>query len=207
MSTFKFDEKSSLDIPQLDKLKNKKVLSYIGRYKTLGDEKGIEDIIKSIPYLNDKEICFAFIGGPMSCVNDYLNLSDSLKINRERLIFIDRQPILHLKFYMRHSKALLMPFPFTQHYAYYMSPLKMFEYMTSKVPIIASNLPSILEVLKDKENAILCEADNPNDLADKIQYVMENDCTEIAKKALEDVSEFTWERRATKIHKFITSKN
>jgi len=206
MSTFKFEEKSAFNPPEFDKFKNKKVITYIGSYKTLGAEKGIADIIKSIPFLNDQEICFAFIGGPMKYVNEYLNLSESLKINRERLIFIDRQPIANLKFYMRQSKALLMPFPNTQHYAYYMSPLKMFEYMTSKVPIIASKLPSILEVLKDKENAIICEPDNPNDIADKIQYVIENDCSKIAKKALEDVAEFTWEKRANKVQKFITSE-
>jgi glycosyltransferase involved in cell wall biosynthesis len=204
MSTFRYDEENSQIIDQLEIFKNKKVLTYIGSFKTLGNEKGIEDIIKAIPYLKDKKVSFAFIGGPMGLVNGYLNLAKSLNIALERLIFIDRQPIAYMKFYMKQSKALLMPFPFTQHYAYYMSPLKMFEYMTSKVPIIASNLPSILEVLRDRENAIICEPDNPKDIAQKIEYILENDCTQIANRAFDDVTEFTWEKRAEKIHKFMT---
>ena len=141
----------------------------------------------------------------MDCVPQYLKLSESLNIEKERLIFIDRQPISDLKFYMQKSKALLMPFPYTDHYAYYMSPLKMFEYMTSGVPIIASSLPSIREVLIDMDNAILCEPDNPLDLANKVQYVLDNDCTLIAKKALVDVQEYTWEKRAQNIKGFIQS--
>ena len=42
----------------------------------------------------------------------------------------------------------------------YTSPIKMFEYMASKRPIVASSLPSIKEILSDQDNAILF---NPND--------------------------------------------
>jgi hypothetical protein len=39
--------------------------------------------------------------------------------------------------------------------ARWMSPMKMFEYMASGVPIIASDLPALREILKDGHNAIL----------------------------------------------------
>ena len=205
LSTFLIDDNSSFSTLELEKFSNKAVFSYIGSFLTMGEEKGIEDIIKSIPYIDNPDVCFAFIGGPMDCVSQYLKLSESLEIEKERLIFIDRQPISDLKFYMQKSKALLMPFPYTHHYAYYMSPLKMFEYMTSGVPIIASSLPSIMEVLIDMDNAILCEPDNPLDLANKVQYVLDNDCTLIAKKALADVQEYTWDKRANNIARFMSS--
>jgi len=39
--------------------------------------------------------------------------------------------------------------------SHYTSPLKLFEYMASRRPIVASDLPSLREVLRDGENAIL----------------------------------------------------
>ena len=49
-----------------------------------------------------------------------------------------------------------------------MSPLKIFEYMKSKRPIVASNLPVLREVLTHNTNALLCE---PTDLAGWIEAV------------------------------------
>ena len=38
----------------------------------------------------------------------------------------------------------------------WMSPLKLFEYMQAKKPIITSDLPAINEILTNDEDAILC---------------------------------------------------
>jgi glycosyltransferase involved in cell wall biosynthesis len=42
----------------------------------------------------------------------------------------------------------------------WMSPMKMFEYMAVGVPIIASKLPVLEEVLKDRDNCLMAEPDN-----------------------------------------------
>ena len=42
----------------------------------------------------------------------------------------------------------------------WMSPLKLFEYMSSKKPIISSDLKSIKEILTHNHDAILCDPDN-----------------------------------------------
>ena len=97
-----------------------------------------------------------------------------------------------------------MPFPYNQHYAYYMSPLKMFEYMAAKRPIIASDLPSVCEVL-NKENAILVKPDNPESLAQGIKKILED--KELANKmsyqAFSDVENYTWHKRVENILNFI----
>ena len=71
--------------------------------------------------------------------------------------------------------------------------------MATGKPIIASRIPSLQEVLKDKQNAILFHPDDPEDLAKKIIWVLNNDCTHIVKQASLDVSEYTWEKRSIKI--------
>ena len=45
----------------------------------------------------------------------------------------------------------------------WMSPMKMFEYMASEVPIIASRLPALQEVLRDGHNSLLATPHDPED--------------------------------------------
>lgn len=107
-------------------------------------------------------------------------------------------PILHC------ADVLLLPHPKGE---YSQSPMKLFEYMASGVPIVASRLPSISEVLNNN-NAILIEAENANALASGIQKVV-NDKSfsdKISKQAYQDVRSYTWEERGRKIATFIISR-
>ena len=86
----------------------------------------------------------------------------------------------------------------------YTSPLKLFEYMASKRPIIASDLPSIREIL-NTENAILVKPGSAKALANAIKFALENPdfCAKISKQAYKDVQKYTWEKRAKRILEFI----
>ncbi|MDD4761547.1 MAG: glycosyltransferase family 4 protein [Candidatus Pacebacteria bacterium] len=86
----------------------------------------------------------------------------------------------------------------------YTSPLKMFEYMASGRPIVASDLPSIREVLNEN-NAVLVEPDKEESLILGIKKVLENEemVLNIARRALDDVKKYDWKRRAENILEFI----
>ncbi|CAN5165608.1 N/A [soil metagenome] len=79
----------------------------------------------------------------------------------------------------------------------YTSPMKLFEYMASGRPIIASNLPSIREILNES-NAYFFESDNPEDLARVIKHVLKdmNTAEQKAKIALQVVQNYSWDKRA-----------
>ena len=55
----------------------------------------------------------------------------------------------------------------------YTSPLKLFEYMASHRPIISSDLPSLREILTEKE-ALFFKPDSPGDLAKVLSENMDN---------------------------------
>ena len=87
----------------------------------------------------------------------------------------------------------------------YTSPLKVFAHMTSGIPIIASDLPSLREVLHD-QNALLVPSDNSEALAKAItQTLTESDRAQArARQASLDVRVYTWDARAKAILDFIT---
>ncbi len=107
--------------------------------------------------------------------------------------------------YLRSADVLLLPnVPISAESIRYTSPIKMFEYMASGVPIVASALPSIREVLNE-ENALLVEAGNAKALAGGVKRILAD--TELARRISErarrDVSDFTWRSRAEEIRAFL----
>ncbi len=85
------------------------------------------------------------------------------------------------------------------------SPLKLFEYMAAGRPIVASDLPSLREVLRHGENGWLAPPDDPSSLAQGIQHVLAEPAlaATLAGQAQRDVQDFTWERRAGRILEFV----
>ena len=85
----------------------------------------------------------------------------------------------------------------------YTSPLKLFEAMAAKRPIIASNLLSIREIL-DEKSAILIEPDNAGALQDSILRLADDPIlqTTLANNAYQKVQGYSWQARA----KFILSQ-
>lgn len=106
--------------------------------------------------------------------------------------------------------VLLMPYSnkvevYGEELTNWMSPLKMFEYMASGRVILSSNLPVIREILTDRWNAYLVEPDNVQAWLETVHEV-ETDrekAKEIAKHALCDVKQYTWDERAKRVSELL----
>ena len=84
------------------------------------------------------------------------------------------------------------------------SPLKIFEYMATNIPLIASNIGSVSEILNNK-NSILFDPENESTIIQAIDYFFQEKENIIKKAsiALEDVRDnYTWNKRAEKIINF-----
>jgi len=191
------DARNNLGLPE-----DKYIIVYTGKFKTMGMDKGISDILKSLQFLSSN-IVFLAVGGSLDDINFYKKEAEELQV-LARVIFVEHVSQSELAIYQKGADILLMPFPYNKHYAYYMSPLKMFEYMSGKRPIIASNLPAIREVLNE-ENSFLCQPNNPKDLSDKVTFVFNNKrlVENVIDRAYQIVKSNTWKKRTEEILFFI----
>lgn len=188
---------------------NKKIFLYIGKFHTLGNEKGIPEIIKSVKYLDlNEEYKIYIVGGPLDRVKNYKQIIRNYKIDDDKFVFLGRQEVKTIPIWLKAADILLMPHPKTIFYQKYVSPLKLFEYMCSNNPIIASDLDSIREILIHENNSYLVHPGSSKSIARAIKLLLkdENLSTKIAKKAFIDVDNFSWIKRGERIIKFISER-
>lgn len=181
---------------------DKKIIGYCGRFRTMDTEKGITEVLEALKILDDN-ILFVAMGGKPKHVEYYREQAKLLGVSgKTKIVGNYTQDIVAL--YQKAADILLMPFPNIHHYRYYMSPMKMFEYMASKRPIIATDLPSVREILNEN-NAFLVEPGNTKSLAEVIGRALENksESNQIAERAFLDVQNYTWEKRVEKIINFM----
>ena len=187
------------------------IIGYIGRFQTLGREKGIPQLIESMVHLrsiNGKVPLLLCVGGPMNVVQDYLDRADLAGIPRRMLRFVDRVPNSEVPQVMKACDVCTIPWTWTEFSAYYTSPLKLFEYMAAGVPIVASDLPSLKEILRHGENAWLVQPGDPSALAEGIRTVLTDRkrAERLAESARRDVRIHTWKARASHILELIQAR-
>ncbi|MCC7357362.1 glycosyltransferase [Candidatus Uhrbacteria bacterium] len=85
------------------------------------------------------------------------------------------------------------------------SPSKMFDYLAMKKPIIAASTPPVNEILHHEDNALLINADQPQQWIEAIRRLIDHPelAKSISEKAEKDAHSYTWEIRGRKIFDFI----
>jgi glycosyltransferase involved in cell wall biosynthesis len=89
--------------------------------------------------------------------------------------------------------------------AKYTSPLKLFEYLASGTPVVASDVPAVREVVESGHSALLVEPDDPGALAAGLQRVVSDEKLRetITLGALEIARQYSWNSRAALIKGFL----
>jgi len=179
---------------------NKYLVFYIGSFHRW---KGIYTFLESEKYLDKKlkkKILYVVVGGKSKQeIENFKNLY-------KNIFFVGYVEHNKIPIYLKAADILVLPNSAKEKSAnfkiakYYTSPLKLFEYMCARRPIIASNLPSIREILNEN-NSVLVEPDNPKILAKGIEEIIKNKNLrkKIVKQGFIDVKQFSWDRRASKI--------
>jgi len=179
------DEFNTLEKPDFTIPDGEKIVMYIGH---LYGWKGTDTLLAAAQYINGKVV---IIGGAEHEVK---------KLQKEypHVMFKGYIPYTELPKNQKVADVLVIPNSGKSDISrLYTSPLKVFAHMTSGVPIVASDLPSLREILNDS-NSFFAEADSPKSFAEKINYVLSHHGEAVAKaqKAIQDVQQYSWHNRA-----------
>ena len=167
---------------------------YIGQ---LYPWKGVDTLVRAMPRLASRRL--VIVGGlPYESDRTRLeSLSRDLGV-ADRVTFTGFVPPAQVREHLSRAAVAVLPLPDNPMARRFTSPLKLFEYMAAGVPIVASDLPSLREVLRDGENALLVAPGDPEALARGIDRLLSDRAlsARLADQARKDVAAYTWPRRA-----------
>ncbi len=186
----------------------------VGYVGSLLKGKGMEIIIPLSKICGDAE--FHIVGGNKS---DIRKLKAQLDKGQDNVIFYGFVPPTQTPGYIEQFDILIAPYgrgvfveneKNSNNIAQWMSPLKIFEYMSSAKPIITSDLPVLKEILVHGENCLLCDPDRLQTWKDAISELSSDPvlAARIGERAQSDfVQRHTWQERAGKILKSIVPQH
>lgn len=175
------------------------IVGYVGRLQTMAMDKGVGLLIDALAQLPGA--CLGLVGGPEAQAEAYRARWAALGLDPAGFLYAgqvapDRVPLLLAAF-----DVCVMPLPWTEHFAYYASAIKLFEYMASGRALVASDLPSTREVVADGETALLFPPGDAAALAAALQHLQRDPALRerLAAAAARRVADYTWDARARRI--------
>lgn len=192
----KDEYRASLGLPA-----NSFLVGYVGGFRSVGMEKGLDTMIKALSHIHEK-VTMVFVGGSQQHIDEYIKLAEEEGV-AQKCIFVKKQPFEKVIEYELAMDVLVIPYPDKHHFRDYGFPLKVWECMASGRPIVYSNLEIIREVLGGR--GVSFQPGDASSLADAVESVFRDkeSMEAIAQKNITDVQSYTWKARAKNIMRFI----
>ncbi|MFO7320458.1 MAG: glycosyltransferase family 4 protein [Chloroflexota bacterium] len=173
------------------------IVGYVGRLQTLAMDKGVGNLVRALAQVEGASL--AIVGGPREIVETLRGRWERLGMPPENFFYAGQVAPDAVPVFLSAFDVCAMPFPQQEHFARHASPLKLFEYMASRRPIVASDLPAFAEVVRDGVNALLVPPDDIDALAEAICRLRDNPglrqfLGDAAHKRV--LARYTWDRRA-----------
>ena len=107
--------------------------------------------------------------------------------------------------FLAEADCLLLPLGNNVQSRFFTSPIKLFEYAASNVPMVVTRQPTTASLIEDGVHAIMVKPNSPQDLATAVKYIADNSETgrKLAKNAKEWVSQYATYSRTEKYKKFL----
>lgn len=180
------------------------IVGWVGRLHLMGVDKGVDTLVDAIRQLDG--VALALVGGPDDMVDDLRAQWQAAGLDPARFLASGHVRPQDVPRYLSAFDICAMPHPWTHYFAYYTSPIKLFEYMASRRAIVASDLPGFAEVLTHEQSALLVPPGDADALAAAITRLRDDPALreQLASRAYADVmAHYTWAQRAARIRRFM----
>ncbi|RLA45378.1 MAG: glycosyltransferase family 4 protein, partial [Gammaproteobacteria bacterium] len=150
---------------------NRQGLLFVGR---LVDKKGIEYLIESMPQVLDQhpDETLTIIGdGPLK--QGLLDLCQTIGIEK-RVNFLGSLVNLEIPAYLQASAITIFPSVVTDSGDQEGTPVAVMEALACECATIVSDYPGARDIIKDRENGLLVAQKSPGQIAEKINFLLEN---------------------------------
>ena len=167
--------------------------------------KGVDTLIEAMGQLPDAQLLV--VGGDQENLPRIESLVAKHAPGRVRLTGM--VPHHAVPFYLSAADVIALPNSAEQVISRrYTSPLKMFEAMAAGRPIVASDIPSLREVLEADRNALLVKPDDPGALAAGLRLLLDEPQLgmQLAENAEEDVKTYDWSERGRRVAHFLRDR-
>lgn len=177
------------------------IIMYVGNLETY---QGIDLLLESFQQVvrREPDVHLVIVGGSTEDIQKYRNQSEHLAISNS-IHFIGPRPISQLGFYLGQADILVSPRLQGEN-----TPMKIYSYLDSKRPILATRLPTHTQVLDDQ--VALLVLPEPQAMAEGLITLLQDDelRAELAGRAKERAqNEFSYGAFQQKISGFYRSLN
>jgi len=200
-----YDLHENIELPDMSETGHH--VAYVG---ALYEGKGME-IVLPLAH-NCPDVNFHIVGGRVNDIEHWKAKAVDLK----NIFFHGFYPHARVFSIMKKMDVLLAPnlnsvkgFGRINDIGKWTSPLKLFEYMAAKKPILASNIKVFREVLVHEKNSILCDPDDYEAWRTGLHRLLTDRklADQLTSKAFADLTEkYTWSKRAGDLLAFVKSR-
>jgi glycosyltransferase involved in cell wall biosynthesis len=182
------------------------IAGFVGRLHMLTVGKGTELLVDALA--NCEDIAIALVGGPDEMAQELRRRWQTHNLPVDHFLYSGQVAPDRVPLYLAAMDICVMPHPYTEQFAYYTSPLKLFEYMAAGRAIIASDLPGWSDVVQHEQTALLFPAGDSAALAACLRRLQED--SELRQRLgaaarARAFAHYTWEARAQSIRAHIAS--
>lgn len=177
-------------------LKDNSTINYVCYLGGISEVRGITFLVKAMALLDNCKLIMAGKCSPENYYNDLQHLEGWQNVIYKGLV--QRNELSEI---LAQSKAGIVTFlPIPNHID--AQPNKMFEYMSSGVPVISSDFPLWREIILGNNCGMCVDPTSPKAIAEAIQYIIDNseNAKEMGINGLKSVTEkYNWENERKKL--------
>lgn len=169
---------------------------------TFSPWQGIKTLLDAVALLKDEPVTLTLLGGGRKDLEKYWRKRARNLGILDRVTFYEGIPYGELPAFVQSHHCGAAPLEaLDRNLEQGCCPIKIFDYMAEGLPVVASRIPAVEEILKDGKNALLHSPGQPQELAACIKTLLQdkNLYETLSAAATITAKKFTWEKSRKKL--------